>query len=191
MNTRLRARIAVLACCCAAPLALAADKLEVKPGLWEITSTHHMSGVPTLPKDLQDKMTPEQRAAMEAAFKQEAQKAPETDTDRECITREDVEQPFDIGDTKDCTQTVVRTTRTTQEVRLNCTGQFKGTGLLRVTSPTPDTMTGTIDLQLGDGKDAMKVTSQLKGRWLGPDCGDEDDSDGDSDDHDEDEKDSG
>ena len=85
---------------------------------------------------------------------------------------------------------MVRTTRTTQEVRLSCNGEYKGAGVLRVTTPTPETMTGSLDLQLGDGKDAMKVKSQLKGRWLGPDCGDEDDADDDSRSDDEDEEDS-
>lgn len=191
MNDRLRTRIALLACCCAAPLAVAADKLDVKPGLWEITSTHHISGVPPMPKEWQEKVTPEQRAAMETAFRKEAEKGPQTDTERECITRQEAEQPFDVGDTKDCTQTVVYTTRTTQEVRLTCTGEYKGTGLLRVTSPTPETMTGSLDLQLGDGKDAMKVKSQLEGRWLGPDCGDEDEEESEADSRDEDEKESG
>jgi len=187
MNIRLRTQIALLACCCAAP-ALGADKLDVKPGLWEITSSHQISGIPPVPKDWADKVTPEQRAAMEAAFRKEAEKGPQTETERECINKEDAEKPFDIGD-KDCTQTVVRTTRTTQEVRLNCTGEMKGNGVLRVTTPTPETMTGTLDLTLGDGKDPMRVRSDLKGRWLGPDCGDvaEDTDDGDAADQDEDE----
>ncbi|HEY7641830.1 MAG TPA: DUF3617 domain-containing protein [Steroidobacteraceae bacterium] len=185
MNTRLRTRIVLLAGCCAAPLALAADKLDVKPGLWEITSSHQISGIPPMPKDWADKVTPEQRAQMEAAFRAEAQKGPQTDTERECITQKDMEKPFDIGE-KDCTQTVVRTTRTTQEVRLTCNGQMKGSGVLRVTTPTPETMTGTLDLQLGDGKDPMKVKSELKGRWLGPDCGDEKDDDDAGEDEDED-----
>jgi len=185
MNTR--TRMFLLACCCAAPLALAANKLDVKPGLWEITSTHHISGIPPMPKEWQEKVTPEQRAAMEAAFRQEAQKGPQTDTDRECITPQDAEKPFDVGDTKDCTQTVVHTTSTTQEVRLTCTGEYQGTGLLRVTTPTPETMTGSLELQFGDGKDAMKIKSDLKGRWLGPDCGDEDEEEDDGDSHDEDE----
>ena len=63
-------------------------------------------------------MTPEQRAAMETAFSKESEKGPQTETERECITKQEAEQPFDVGETKDCTQTVVRTTRTTQEVRL-------------------------------------------------------------------------
>jgi hypothetical protein len=191
MNTRLRMPIVLLGCCCVASLALAADKLDVKPGLWEITSTHQISGIPPMPKEWQEKVTPEQRAAMETAFKKEAEKGPQTDTDRECITKQQAEQPFDVGDTKDCTQTVVRTTRTTQEVHLSCNGEYKGNGVLRVTTPTPETMTGTLDLQLGEGKDAMKVKSQLKGRWLGPDCGDEDDEENDSRTDDEDEDDQG
>jgi hypothetical protein len=191
MNTRLRMPIVLLGCCCVSPCALAADKLDVKPGLWEITSTHQISGIPPMPKEWQEKVTPEQRAAMETAFKKEAEKGPQTDTDRECITKQKAEQPFDVGDTKDCTQTVVRTTRTSQEVRLSCNGEYMGTGVLRVTTPTPETMSGTLDLQLGDGKDAMKVKSQLSGRWLGPDCGDEDDADDDSRTDDEDEDDQG
>ena len=191
MNTRLRTSIVLLSCCCVPPLAVAADKLDVKPGLWEITSTHQITGIPPMPKEWQEKVTPEQRAAMETAFKKEAEKGPQTDTDRECITKQKAEQPFDVGDTnKDCTQKVVRTTRTTQEVHLSCTGEYQGTGVLRVTTPTPETMTGTLELQLGEGKDAMKVNSTLKGRWLGPDCGDEDDADDDSRTDDEDETDS-
>jgi hypothetical protein len=187
MNIRLRAQVALGACCCAAPLALAADKLDVKPGLWEITSSHNISGIPPMPTEWADQVTPEQRAAMEAAFRKESAKGPQTETERECITQKDADKPFDIGD-KDCTQTVVRTTRNTQEVRLSCNGATKGNGVLRITSPTPETMTGTLDLTLGDGKDPMKVTSELRGRGLGPDCGDEADDDS-ADDEDEDETD--
>jgi Protein of unknown function (DUF3617) len=178
----------LLIACFAAPHASAAEKLDVKPGLWEIASTHHISGLPPMPKEWLDKVTPEQRAEMEAAFKREAEKGPQTDTERECITQKEAEQPFNVADAKDCKQTIVRTTRNTQEVRLTCTGEFKGTGVMRVTTPTPETMTGTLDLQLGEGKDAMKIKSQLKGRWLGPDCGDEDevdDEEGRTDDEDE------
>jgi hypothetical protein len=190
MNIRMRTSIVLLGCCCVTALAGAADKLDVKPGLWEITSTHQITGIPPMPKEWQEMVTPEQRAAMETAFKKEAEKGPQTDTDRECITKEKAERPFDVGDAKDCTQKVVRTTRTTQEVHLSCNGEYKGNGVLRVTTPTPETMTGTLDLQLGEGKDAMKVNSTLKGRWLGPDCGDEDDADNDSRTDDEDETDS-
>lgn len=171
----------LVAACLTLPFAVsAAEKLNVKPGLWEITSTSKISGIPPLPKDVLDKMSPQQRAQMEASFKAEAAKGPQVDTDRECITKEELEKPFESADAKDCTQTIVTTTRTTQEVRLTCTGEHKGSGLLRISTPTPETMGGTMDLKLGDGKDAMTINAKLKGRWLGPECGDEDE-DADSD----------
>jgi Spy/CpxP family protein refolding chaperone len=175
-RTAIRAALLV-GSCFAASATLAAGKLDIKPGLWEITSTHHISGVPPLPKELEGKVTPEQRAQMEAAFKEEMAKGPQKDTERECITKRQAEQPFDISDARECTQTLVRTTPTTQEVRLSCTGEIKGSGVMRVTTPTPDTMKGTLDLQLGAGQDAMQLKTELEGHWLGPDCGDEEEAD--------------
>ena len=58
-----------------------------------------------------------------------------------------------------------------------CNGKIKGSGLFRVTTPTPETMNGTLDLKAGDGPDAFTLKGTIKGRWLGADCGDEDDSD--------------
>lgn len=166
-------KMLLVAACLAMPAVASADKLNVKPGLWEITSTSQISGLPPIPKDVLDKMTPEKRAQMEASFRAEAAKGPQVETDRECITKEELERPFESADAKQCTQTIVTTTRTSQEVRLTCSGEHKGSGLLRVSTPTPETMTGTMDLKLGEGKDAMTINAKLKGHWLGPQCGDE------------------
>lgn len=165
--------ILLAAACFLVPVAAAAEKLNVKPGLWEINSTSRISGVPPLPPEVLAKMTPEQRAQMEAAFKAETQKGPQRDVDRECITLEELERPFQSANAENCTQTIVATTRTTQEVRLVCTGEYKGSGVFRVTTPTAETMTGTLDLSMGEAKNAMRIQAKLDGRWLGADCGDE------------------
>lgn len=170
-------RILLIAVCGAAAAAAAADKLNVKTGLWEIRTESTIGGIPPLPKEVLDKMTPQQRAEMEAAFKHEAAQGPQVDVDRECITQRDLDQPFDSSEAEDCKHAIVTTTRTTQELRLTCQGQHKGSGVFRITTPTPETMTGTLDLKLGEGEAVMTVKSQLKGRWLGPDCGDEDEDD--------------
>lgn len=162
----------VAAGCLLLPLvASSAEQLNVKLGLWEITSTTQMSGLPPLPKEVLDKMTPAQRARMVAEAKASA--APSVETDRECVTQEDLEHPFHSADRESCKQTIVVATRTTQEARIVCGGEHKGTGTLRISTPTPETMSGVIDLKLGDGPDAMMIKGQLKGRWLGADCGDE------------------
>lgn len=162
-----------------------AERLNVKLGLWEMTSIMRFSGIPPLPKEVTDKMTPEARAKMAADLKAAAQEEPEPEVSSECITQEDLDKPFQSANSDECTQTIVRTTRTTQEIRMVCTGKIKGTGLFRVTTPTPETMNGTLDLKAGDGPDEFTLKGTIKGRWLGSDCGDEDDGD-DSNDEDED-----
>jgi hypothetical protein len=157
----------------AALLASAAEKLDIRTGTWEITATTHMSGTP-LSREMLGKMTPQQRAEIEAAMKAEAAKGPQTEVTRECITAEDVTRPFHANTTEDCTETITRTTRNTQEARLVCTGETKGTGLLRVNAPNPETMTATLDLRTGDGPESFTIKSQMKGRWLAATCEDED-----------------
>ncbi|MGH8176389.1 MAG: DUF3617 domain-containing protein [Steroidobacter sp.] len=167
--------LALWALCAVAPLAMAAEKIDIRPGTWEITATTHMSGAPTVSQDLLSKMTPQQRAELEAAFKAEAAKGPQTEVSRECITAEEAERPFKAAEREGCTQIITRTTRTTQEARLVCTGENKGSGMLRVTAPNPETMTAAFELRSGDGPDAMTIKSQMKGRWLTAEC-EEDDS---------------
>lgn len=154
-----------------------AERLNVKLGLWEMTSIMRFSGMPPLPKEVMDKMSPEQRAKLAADLKAAAAEEPEPEVSSECITQEDLDKPFNSANADDCTQTIVRTTKTTQEIRMVCTGKIKGSGLFRVTTPTPETMNGTLDLKAGEGPDAFTLKGTIKGRWLGPDCGDEDDGD--------------
>jgi hypothetical protein len=166
-------------------LAYSADTLNVKLGLWEITSVTETRGMPPLPKELLANMTPEQRRQMEAEIKAEQAKGPDRDTDRECITQKDLDRPFESSNAKECTQKNVTTTRTTQEVHIVCTGGIPGSGTLKVSAPSPEKMTGSLDLKLGEGAQAMTIKSQLQGRWIGSDCGDEADEDQDATDEDE------
>lgn len=153
-----------------------AEKLDVKLGLWEMTSIMRFSGMPPLPRELMDKLTPEQRAKMAADLEAAAAQEPEPDVSRECITQEDLDKPFESANADECTQTIVRTTKTIQEIRMVCTGKVKSSGVFRVTTPTPETMTGMLDLKAGEGADAFTIKGTIKGRWLGPECGDEGDS---------------
>ena len=160
-------------CVMASLAADAQQKLDIRTGTWEITATTHMSGTP-LSNEMLQKMTPKQREEIQAAMRAEAAKGPQTEVTRECITAEEVERPFASAEIDDCSQEIVRTTRNTQEARLTCTGEYKGSGVLRVTAPNPETMTATLDLSAGDGPASFTVKSQMKGRWLAATCEDED-----------------
>lgn len=183
------AKAAVLACVSLPLFAASAEQLNVKPGLWEITSVTRTSGMLPLPKALMDTLTPQQRAAMAAEAKADAAN-PSKDTSRECITQKDLEKPFHSADMDNCKQSIVATTRTTQEARIVCGGEHKGSGVFRISTPTPETMSGTLDLKVGEGADAFTLKGQLSGRWLGADCGDEADDVDDYDDS-EDQSDAG
>ena len=157
----------------------AAETLNVKTGLWEITSVTETRGMPPLPKELLNSLTPEQRAKMEAEIKA-GQKDADTDTDRECVTQKDLEQPFESSNTKECKQTIVKSSRTAQEVHIVCSGGIPGSGVFKVTASNPETMAGTLDLKLGEGTDAMTIKARMQGRWVSSDCGDEADEDDDA-----------
>ena len=173
----------IMAACLALPLFItmdagAAEHLNIKTGLWEITSVMQTSGVPPLPKELLEKMTPAQRAKMRA----DAQSKPSRDVSRECVTQKDIAKPFSTADADNCKESIVTTTRTTQEVHIVCDREPKGSGTMRITTPNSESMTGSMELKLGSGADAFTVKGDLRGRWLGSDCGEEaDDEDSDAD----------
>src|SRR5450759_2339450 len=89
----------------------AADKitpLNVKEGLWEMTVTHSMTGMPAIPPDTLAKMPPEQRARVEAAMKQSGMGGPTADVHKECVTKEKLEKQSAFSDNrKECTRTVL------------------------------------------------------------------------------------
>jgi hypothetical protein len=173
----------VVVCACS-PLAVsAAERLNVKTGLWEMTSATQMSGMPPLPKEMLEKLTPEQRAQIEATIKQSS--GPRTDVSRDCVTERDLERPFEAGDREECKYELVRSTRTSQEWKLACTGDVQGSGFFKINTPTPETMNGVLDISVGNGDSRMTVKADIKGRWLGADCGEEADDEYDDSEEDE------
>lgn len=169
------AKAAVLACVSLPLFAASAERLNVRPGSWEITSVTRTSGMLPLSRELMDTLTPQQRAAMATAAKEDAARPPDKDTQRQCITQQDLDQPFHSIAMEHCKQSVVATTRTTQEARIVCDGEYPGSGALRISMPTPETMSGTLDLKIGRGADAFTLQGQLAGRWLGTACDEEGD----------------
>lgn len=150
-------------------IAGAAERLNVKPGLWEITTNSQIEGTLPIPKEMLDNMPPEQLEQIKQAMARESAR---NEVERECITERDLDQPFHGVDEEGCTQQVVRTGRNTQELRLSCTGEVKGRGTFVVNTPSPETMTGALDFEVGDGDNVMRMKATMQGRWLGSDCGD-------------------
>src|ERR1700686_5486956 len=106
----------------------AADKitpLNIKEGLWEMTVTHSMTGMPAIPPDTLAKMPPEHRARVEAAMKQSGMGGPTADVHKECVTREKLDKQLAFDDNRKdkdkdqdtaCTRTVVNATGSKLEI---------------------------------------------------------------------------
>jgi hypothetical protein len=170
----------VIAALCCLPLAAAgaAQPFGVKPGLWEITHQSESSGVPPIPEDALAKLPPERRARMEAALKaRAAQGGGDARSRRECITREQLEDPFRPDDRPDahCTHTTVSRSSSAAEIHLLCKDPaHPGTtmnGTFNWQAANSETMSGKIVMNMSDGQHTMTTTVRLSGKWLGADCG--------------------
>jgi len=172
-----------LALACLLPLAaLAADRPNVKVGLWEITHESSNSGpaaaapaMPQLSDDMLARLPPEARARLQAV--QAGRAGGGKLVMQQCITEHDLDHPFEHTDPRGgrCTNEVVSRTATSAEVNVSCkseqmSAETHGTLKWQVDSPTA--MHGTIDTTTQVGARSLEHHSQISGRWLGADCGD-------------------
>lgn len=144
-----------------------APKVNIKMGLWELTTVMQMSGDAPMPD--MSKMTPEQQAQMKAAMG--SMMAPRTTTNQTCMTKEKFEKgQFD--ESKDCTHTITTNTASVLEMAVTCKqdqGVSKGT--MHMEAPTSSTMKGTFTGAATMQGKTMKMNGTMTGKWLGADCG--------------------
>jgi hypothetical protein len=154
----------------------AADKitpLNVKEGLWEVTVTHSMSGMPAMPNispDALAKMPPEQRARLEAMM----QGGSSPDVRKECITKDKLEKHSAFSNNRgDCTRTVVNSTSSKLEVKVHCEEKQTTTdGTLALEALTSDGVKGTMHSVINNNGRTMNMDFTFSSKYLGPDCGD-------------------
>ena len=149
--------------------------LDVKLGLWETTSTFQSSGMPpvNIPPDALARMTPDQRAKVEAMMK--GQGSSRTTTTKSCMTREKMKRSEMFYDEqKQCTKTVVSSSSSKLEMRLQCTmeGGGKADGTVRVERMNSESTKGSVQMVSTSGDHTMNMNSTFTSKWLGPDCGD-------------------
>jgi hypothetical protein len=148
--------------------------LDLKAGLWETTLTVQTSGVPPMSPEVLAKLTPEQRAKIEAKAKAAAGEGPKTTVKRSCLEDRDVNKPFTLvfgGDGRGCKQTVAGSSATKREIRVECSNSsVKGSGTIQMEAIAPGNLKVTSQWSTTDGKRTMKITSTATAKWLGPIC---------------------
>jgi Protein of unknown function (DUF3617) len=167
--------LAVIAVC---PLTLCvADDItpfNVKEGLWEVTVTHSMTGMPTVPNippDTLAKMPPEQRARVEAMMKG----TPSTDVRKDCVTKEKLEKHSAFSNNRgDCKRTVVSSTGSKLELKIHCEEkQSSSDGTFLMEALASDNVKGTMHMVMNSNNGhAMNMDLTINSKYLGSDCGD-------------------
>jgi len=146
--------------------------LNVKPGLWETTSTVTRSGEMPIPAEFLARMTPEQRANLEARMKANAAQNTKTHTYKTCETKEKLQRtPF--ADAKECSFTIVSSTSSKAELRMSCqTEGLKSSGDMLVEALSPESIRGSGHMTATGGGRNMNMNTMLSSKWLGSTCGD-------------------
>lgn len=152
--------------------AASAQTLNVKVGLWEVTTTGQTSGAP--PIDTSN-MTPERRAQAEAMMKSMMGNAAKPHTVKTCITREKLEKdPFqEREEEQSCKRSYLTRTTSVMAFKEECTNPAgKTTAEGRFEAVNPETVKGTVKVTIDRMGKAMTMNNELSGKFVSASCGD-------------------
>jgi uncharacterized protein DUF3617 len=146
--------------------------LNVNMGLWEITTISNVGG--QAPAFDTSKMTPEQKARMEAAMQK--MMGEHTTVAKTCMTKEKFDKsnfmnPKDEPGTV-CKETITTNTATTLDGNEVCTGEHAKTMQMHMEAQSPTSWNGNSKLSTTSNGRTTTVTAMLTAKWLGADCGD-------------------
>lgn len=164
----------------------AAEKLNIKPGLWEVTTTTEGKGSTFAAMSAADKaamekamaeMPPDMRAKTEAYLKSAQAKAPVNPLPpvrKACVTKEGISKTYmvDVGvDQAGCKNTILKSTSTTLETRGECIDSARKVSItMLVVAANPESWTNTMEISGSAGLGESKI--KMSGKWLGAACGD-------------------
>jgi len=159
--------LAVLILAAGASLAADLTPLNLKPGLWETTTVQERSGMPSIPPERLAAMPPEARARIEAMTASK----PAGTTTQSCRLDKDL-RPFTNDTNKSCTTTIVTSTGSKQEVKLECSMSGNtGTGRATVEAKDSEHVNGLVTMHMGANGRTMDMKITITAKWLSSDCG--------------------
>ena len=157
----------LLAAVASAALAQTTINLDVKPGLWETTTTTQTSGMPALDNS---KMTPEMRARVEEMMKKRQAKGPSSHTSRSCMTKEKLQKDMFMNESGQvsCKRTILTNTRSSLEVKVECSSdKAVSAGTFHLEALSRESVKGNLKLS-----GMVNADTAVSSKWIGADCGD-------------------
>jgi hypothetical protein len=149
-----------------------AQSLNVKTGLWEVTTTVKTSEEMPIPAGLLEKLTPGQRARVEERMKARKSEPGETTIEKQCLTRKHLDDGIPFGrDRKSCARTVLTSTSSNVDMHVECLGKgIKSSGILQIEALSSENVKGSMRLSTTGGDNATNSTSTFTAKWIGPFC---------------------
>jgi hypothetical protein len=144
--------------------------LNVKTGQWETTMSGQTSGVPPIPEEVLNRLTPEQRAKMQAAMQARGGKNTVT---KSCLTKDKLDKPFNLGDenTKSCARTLSTSSGSRQEIRIDCAREgTKSVGTIKIDAVDSEDVKGSMQMAVTNGEHTMNMNYTFTAKWVGPAC---------------------
>jgi len=171
MRTRLFTGL-ILTSCVAVWAADKVQPLNVKAGLWEVTTTVTTSGELPIPAALLEKLTPEQRARIKDRIDARKSEPARTTIKEQCLTRKQLDSGIPFSpDRKSCTRTVLTSTASKVDVRVECLDQgIKRDGTFQVEALSSGNVKGAVRFSATGGDGAINSTSTFTAKWIGPSC---------------------
>ena len=145
--------------------------LDVKTGQWESTVTGQTTGMPPIPDDVLNRMTPEQRAKIQAAM--QARGGSKATVNKSCLTKDKLDKAFNLGDetTKSCSRSLITSSGRKQEINMDCVREgMKSTGTVKVEAVDSENIKGSMQMTVTNGEHTMNMNYIFASKLIGPVC---------------------
>lgn len=168
--------VSQFALCAVAAIAVAQaagyTKPNIKPGLWEVTVTPKMSGEMPIPDEQLAKMTPEQRAKVEAMIKGAGSKP---HVYKDCMTPEKIAKGFEMERSADeaaCKRNIVSSSASELTVHDECNHpNRKSISDVHFEFKGGTELNGKLHIVTTASGKTMTVDSTVVGKYVGASCG--------------------
>lgn len=151
------------------------EPIVLKPGLWQITLTVR-TGVPasTTPAGALAKLTPAERARIDAQATAKTAEGPRISVRRSCLREKELQPPLLLafgGEFQGCRQTVTNASHAGQEIRVDCgKGGEQGGRTVRIEVRDKENVEVTSSWSATDGAGTLRTSSTATLHWLGAVC---------------------
>lgn len=144
---------------------------DVKTGLWETTTSYTVAGSMPMAPGMMDRLTAEQRARFEQAMKNNAARPIKTNTEKHCVTAQDLEKPVNFSN--QCKWNLTESTSRTAKGEVTCEDEgMRMTGSGEFDAVDREHITGFTHGTASAGGRTMNVDTKLASKWLSASCGD-------------------